>query len=263
MHKLAQPRRGSTSEEKGFTLVELLVVIAIIGVLVAMLLPAVQSAREAARRTQCSNNLKQIGLALLNYESSRGTLPPGTHSNGISDPNIGVTGHTGYSWGAYILSQLEAGTAGTEIDFEEGFRAHESLGTLIPAFICPSSMDETNHWAECCSGWNLGSGPTEDLRVTNYAGVADHQDAFYSGSQPVSDGDGVLFNWFPVSLKSVTDGTSRTLMVGEVTGGPGGTPEPGVRLDIAHVGVMELPGHPERHQQFRQRPGGEDQALQR
>src|SRR5690349_17127173 len=94
-----RPRRLATA----FTLVELLVVIAIIGVLVALLLPAVQAAREAARRTQCSNNLKQIGLALLNYEDVGKSLPVG--ATGPSPK-----GGYGTAWGVAILPYLEQGS---------------------------------------------------------------------------------------------------------------------------------------------------------
>ena len=96
------------TDHKGFTLIELLVVIAIIGVLVALLLPAVQAAREAARRAQCVNNLKQIGIALFNYESSIGTFPPGyidyqNNSNNTPDLDMGP----GWGWAAMSLPFLE------------------------------------------------------------------------------------------------------------------------------------------------------------
>src|SRR3954469_2860277 len=96
---------------RGFTLVELLVVIAIIGVLVALLLPAVQAAREAARRGQCSNNLKQIGLALHNYETAIGTFPPGRL-------NTYVKGN-GHCWGAYsqLMPYLELGALFDAMNF--------------------------------------------------------------------------------------------------------------------------------------------------
>src|SRR5205809_5012802 len=95
---------------RGFTLIELLVVIAIISVLIALLLPAVQSAREAARRSQCVNNLKQIGLALHNYHDSVGVFPPG-YVSAQSPGSNSITGGNdvgpGWAWGSMILPQLE------------------------------------------------------------------------------------------------------------------------------------------------------------
>src|SRR5437868_1095051 len=126
--------------KKAFTLVELLVVIAIIGVLVALLLPAIQAAREAARRAQCKNNLKQIGLALHNYESARRAFPPGF----ISTPKNNVlnaegTG-PGWGWGAYILPHLEESATFQQIDFKKNVTdpLYDQLRiNTLESFRCP------------------------------------------------------------------------------------------------------------------------------
>ena len=120
----------------GFTLVELLVVIAIMGILVGMLLPAVQSVRAAARRSACQNNLRQIGIALLNYESAHQKFPPGRtwtvteEGDSDSDPD-----RIGYSWFAQILPQLEANNLFDQIDFTQPPNApdnHAAIGNTIP-----------------------------------------------------------------------------------------------------------------------------------
>lgn len=132
----------SSKKEQGFTLVELLVVIAIIGVLVALLLPAVQAAREAARRSQCVNNLHNIGLALQNYESARRTLPPGDVRD--SDYGGGTQVKSLYSWVTLIMPYIEEaaifGSTDWAISLEErvaiGDTAHHNF---LKTFSCPSA----------------------------------------------------------------------------------------------------------------------------
>ena len=137
---------------RGFTLIELLVVIAIIAVLISLLLPAVQSAREAARRAQCVNNLKQIGLALHNYESSQSCYPPGGVADESLPGNAGdiwgaVGGNNIASWRALVIPQMEGGTIYNAINFSmplndaaaaSGSAQWTALMTINRTWLCPS-----------------------------------------------------------------------------------------------------------------------------
>src|SRR5687767_8536224 len=132
MPPIAINLRRQPATRSGFTLVELLVVIAIIGILVALLLPAVQSAREAARRMQCGNNLKQLGLALLNYEAGQRVFPFGCG---------GAVGHQRYAqtgtWAAFILPQLEQQALYDLFDFKKHMNDpanQRAVSTIVPAF---------------------------------------------------------------------------------------------------------------------------------
>ena len=135
----------------GFTMIELLVVIAIIGILASLLLPAVQAAREAARRAQCLSNLKQIGLALHNYADTNLCFPPayiqgsgvttGT-SYGIPYPDLGYNGLSGWGWGAMILPFMEQDNLFRNLRLDLPCWATENatyVQTKIPMFICPSA----------------------------------------------------------------------------------------------------------------------------
>ncbi len=195
---------------RGFTLIELLVVIAIIGVLVALILPAVQQAREAARRTQCKNNLKQIGLALQNYHGDFTRFPPGYVSN--YDASGTDTG-TGWGWGAMLLSQLEQANLQDTINFTQAIEAPVNATPRIApltVYLCPSDSVKPK-WPAVMR--DSSANPTAticDVASSNYIAV-------FGVSEPGIDGEGVFFRNSGIGLKNIQDGSSLTLLVGERT----------------------------------------------
>ncbi len=195
------------SSRTAFTLVELLVVIAIIGVLVGLLLPAVQSAREAARRMQCSNNLKQIGLALHNYHDTFRSFPPGwIRSNGAGDRRYA------WSWSGAILPFIEQSALQDNSGFGE-VNIHsaaadpallKALQTPVPGYRCPSDIaPATNNWLAIHS---------ERMATSNYVGT--HNSDYWDVNGDSTQG-GMFIENEPTRFRDVLDGTSNTFMVGE------------------------------------------------
>jgi len=204
-----RPDLDSTNTHRGFTLVELLVVIAIIGLLVALLLPAVQAAREAARRTQCVNNLKQIGIALQNYHDTVGTLSPGyvsTFDAGGNDAG------PGWGWAAMLLPQIEQAPLSNAINFNLPVEAQANSTarlTNVSAFLCPSDPTASAfHAVDRDVATGTARNNICQVAPSNYV-------AMYGNGEPGPDGDGVFFRDSKVGLRDITDGTSLTLAVGE------------------------------------------------
>jgi prepilin-type N-terminal cleavage/methylation domain-containing protein/prepilin-type processing-associated H-X9-DG protein len=201
-----------------FTLVELLVVIAIIGILVALLLPAVQAARESARRGQCSNNLKQVGLALLNYESRSRCFPPGVIGNGPD----GGPGRV--SWTIHLYPFLEEGSSYSRFVFQYGAagswtaalaqNCHGSgapTSTVVPALQCPSDPANTV--------WQFFNDLQCFIARGNYAAFAGNVNL----GSTWSNNNGHLPHAFaynvPMQIKKILDGTSHTMAFGEMLKG--------------------------------------------
>jgi prepilin-type N-terminal cleavage/methylation domain-containing protein/prepilin-type processing-associated H-X9-DG protein len=204
----------TTRPARGFTLIELLVVIAIIGVLIALLLPAVQSAREAARRAQCLNNLKQIGLALHNYHDAHRAFPPGYISHwrqdggdpGIAEDDIGP----GWAWGSMILPQMEQNPAYNAINFSLTMTtgANDTVQTMrLGTFLCPS--DSMKQRIPVRNEENDATVYT--VAGANYVGMYGVGEV---GEAP-GRGTGIFFRNSRVGVQDVTDGSSSTLAVGE------------------------------------------------
>jgi len=220
-------RKSLVSEKKrtGFTLVELLVVIAIIGILIGMLLPAVQAVREAARRIQCGNNQKQLALACLNYESSHMEFPPGLNcpfsessgdggfftSNAFTDgrsfPEPPIAGKFG-SWLVWIMPFIEASNSFDQLNLNERERDSGNVASLaspgaqlINAFICPSD-NEPDTINEISGNF---------YAPNSYVGCAGRV-AFWIND---ATGDGVLNYNSSVTFGEITDGSSNTFLLGE------------------------------------------------
>ena len=205
------------SQQKGFTLIELLVVIAIIGVLIGLLLPAVQKVRESAARLQCTNNLKQIGLAMMNYESTYNRFPAGYLDNMTTNrPNSAATSNpdpiTGWGWGTLILPYIEQESLYKSININSIAMNNTYAGTIafrktvIKGFLCTSDDTGLNTFTISGTGGNFELAKSSYAGVNGQAELADFDTAF---------GLGMLLRGRGVSIAEVTDGLSNTLFVGE------------------------------------------------
>ncbi|MEC9091502.1 MAG: DUF1559 domain-containing protein [Planctomycetota bacterium] len=244
---------NSKKFNKGFTLIELLVVIAITGILISLLLPAVQAAREAARRTACKNNLRQLIIGMHNFESTLDRFPPGyAYIPGNQFPNHPVyplpgfetANHYGHGWGTYILPFIEQDNLYSEIDLElPGFDPSNRIAREqhLSVFLCPTDSWSYENYvtrddsttpveryaaASYCANWGPASGvldtPTDESDDLNLDVTPD-------------DSLGPFFRNSRTTFGQVRDGTSNTIAIGERTNGP--------IVDIRGVPVG-IPPHP-------------------
>jgi prepilin-type N-terminal cleavage/methylation domain-containing protein/prepilin-type processing-associated H-X9-DG protein len=202
------------NRRRGFTLIELLVVIAIIAILIALLLPAVQAVRETARRAQCVNNLKQMGLALQNYHDAMGTFPMSyaARSRFID----GATDTTpGWGWGTMILSQLEQTSVYNAVNFVlpvEGTQNSTVVLSIISTYLCPSDPMPGGPFGVTDKAGNVLAliGPT------SYAAcVGNDLTDSTTGLNNDGLGNGVMFRNSGIRIAGITDGTSQTITIGE------------------------------------------------
>ena len=253
----------------GFTLVELLVVIAIIGVLVALLLPAVQAAREAARRSQCSNNVKQIGLALHNFHDTYKVFPPASDLVPAANPANSVDVRWCAGWATHILPYLEQGNMYEGLNIGGGtpgkfYTPSAAVSTLpntvrlnnftLKTYVCPASPLPARISPE--------DAPVNTLSIQagNYVGIQGATTSAVTYNDPTGSGrcletpanqapnainhgrvicaNGVFAPGYRISMSNISDGTSNTIMLGEQSDwgfrpmSIGNTPNDDPRLDI-------------------------------
>jgi len=192
-----------------FTLIELLVVIAIISILIGLLLPAVQKVREAASRIKCTNNLKQIGLALHGYHDAQNGLPPGYAATGGYFDGANDTA-PGWGWAAYLLPYIEQGNVYRTIDFTQPVQAAANAAavqTMQPMFLCPSDQTPPAAFAVTDPFGN----PIARMAPSSYAACVGGDESDVNAAT----GLGVFYRNSRTRFVEITDGLSETILVGD------------------------------------------------
>jgi prepilin-type N-terminal cleavage/methylation domain-containing protein/prepilin-type processing-associated H-X9-DG protein len=195
------------------TLIELLVVVAIIGVLVALMLPAVQAAREASRRAECQNHLRQIGVALHEYHGTHGQFPVGCLDKRV--PKTNPNGRQ-LAWSAMILQELEEPPLARQIDLNSAYDSDPNsaaAATIVPSYLCPSTVRRASgREAAMVADPTVGGGaPVYRGAATDYGGI-------YGAAGLSPAPNGVFLYERAVKISEITDGTSHTLALAEDTG---------------------------------------------
>jgi len=210
----------------GFTLIELLTVITIIGILISLLLPSVQAAREAARKVQCQNNLKQLGLAMLSHEAAYGFLPSGGWGwNWTGDPDAGTGVSQPGGWSYQVLPFMEQsavhdlGADGDAMNITQKQRDGAAARDAVPisSFVCPSRRQAALYARPQNLAYNNGS-PETNAAALDYAansGTFVYYAGSWSSGSPAWDGGGICHGGAVVAIAMIHDGTCNTYMLGE------------------------------------------------
>jgi prepilin-type N-terminal cleavage/methylation domain-containing protein/prepilin-type processing-associated H-X9-DG protein len=189
-----------------FTLIELLVVIAIIGMLVSLLLPAVQKVRESAARLQCQNNLKQLGLACHNYHDVNKGFPPGYLAAGPYTDGATDTA-PGWGWAAFLLPYLEQQNLYQQIDFTQPVQASPAIQTMLPLLLCPSDLPPQAAFTLT----DATLSPVALAAPCSYAATVGDD----SSECDAPTGDGVFYRNSHTRITDITDGASNTVLIGD------------------------------------------------
>ena len=215
----------------GFTLVEILVVIAIVGILLAILIPAVQAARESSRRASCQNNLHQIGVGLTSYESAKQRWPAGKKWSGPPTRPSSFE----MAWSSFLLGFIEQQPLHDAINFKVSFTDPINMPAatqIIPTYLCPSTSRVEDHRTEDGHIYNLDGLPGEGLACIDYMGISGpYKDAKHPITKMIYGRErGVLIGTKglpmepelieppPIKSKDIVDGLSHTMCVVECTG---------------------------------------------